>query len=127
MAVARAVYGDLVVLNFTIGAASHPTSTQVPKVITGLYKDAYRVGGSGAYAAYDAGDEHPIIDTEECKQIIIQEAEEIVQAWHDAHPQQPPPSSRMSDDGEDKIKALLKISPNRLTNTRVYGEEWDDL
>lgn len=125
MAVARAVYGDLVVINLTIGAASHPNSTNVPKLITNLYKQGYRAIGA-TYAVYDAAAEHAIIDTEEFKEIIVSEAEEIVNIWHFSGKENPPPSSKMSKEGIVEIKSLLKRSPNRLSNVRVMGNTWDD-
>ena len=125
MAVARALFSDLLVINFTIGAASFPTQTQVVALMTALYKDGYRIVGDN-YAAYDAGDEHSIIDTDEFKMIIIQEAEEIAQAWHMSSPQVPPPSSSISPAGIFKIRGMLKRRPERMANVRVIGETWDD-
>ena len=125
MAVARAVYTDLVVINFTPGAATSPNTTQLPLLMTALYKDGYRIVGD-TYAANDAGDEPPIIDTESFKDIIVKEGEEIAQAWHMSSPQVPPPSSAISPAGIFKIRGMLKRRPERMDNVRVYGEEWDD-
>ena len=125
MAVARAIYSDLLVINFIVGATSFPTQTQVVALMIALYKDAYRIVGS-VYAAYDATNEHTIIDTDECKMILIQEAEEITTAWHLSSKDIPPPSSAISPAGIYKIRSMLKRRPERLANTRVYGETWDD-
>jgi len=125
MAVARAVYTDLNLINFTPGAATFPNTTQLPKMMTALYKDGYRIVGD-TYAAYDAGNEHSIIDTESFKNIIIQEGEEIAQAWHMSSPQVPPPSSAISPAGIFKIRGMLKRRPQRMANVRVMGETWDD-
>ena len=61
-----------------------------------------------------------------CKNIIIEEAEEITQAWHDSSPEQPPPSSSLSRDGKRAIKNLLKKAPGRYENIRLWNETWDD-
>lgn len=126
MAVARAVYGDLVVLNLTLTATSHPNTTNVPKLITKLYKQAYRIINE-TYAAYDAGNENVIIDTEACKEIIVSETEEIVNIWHFSGKENPPPSAKMSEEGQAELKELMQHKRPRLVGIRIYGSDYDDI
>ena len=126
MATARAVYTDLVIINFTLSGTSFPTSTQVPKVITALYINAYGVLNE-TYAAYDASAEHEIIDTAACKQLIIEESEEIVQAWNLSGKDNPPPSNALSRKAEKKIKSWMSRKLPLIANVRVYGSDYDDM
>lgn len=127
MAVARAASTDLLT-NFTIGATSHPTTTQVTAVITQLYRDAYLAvwRGNPAYQAYDAGDEDAIIDTEEAKGVVIKEASRITQDWFDSGKDNPMPAFELSDGAVKDLRYMLMQRPERVSNIRVYGETWDD-
>jgi hypothetical protein len=90
MTVARAAYTDLF-LAFTPGASTQPTATAVGNLITNLYRDAYRFFGE-TYAAYNAAAEHAILDTENCKGIIITAASRITS--HMQERLSPPPESQ---------------------------------
>jgi len=124
MTVARALYSDLV-LNFTLGDSTSPTSTQVAAVITQLYKDAYAAAyGAGSYATYDASAEDDVIDTEGCKSIIIADAQDLVNRWSESfapNSTKEAPRLRLSDEAADEIARL--VGP-RL---RFASREDDDL
>ena len=109
MATARAVYTDLQ-LNFTIGANTSPNTTQVPLIITQLYKDAYAACyGPGTYQAYSASDEDPVIDTEEGKSIIIADMQDLTNKWAESYipgSQVKTPKLRLSEDAANEFAIL---------------------
>lgn len=109
MATARAVYTDLQ-LNFVLGAQTSPNTTQVPLIIIQLYKDGYAAAyGPGTYKVYDAAAEDPIIDTEECKSIIIADMTDLTNKWADSfkpNSTTKSPKLKLSDDAADEIANL---------------------
>ena len=124
MATARAVYTDLQ-LNFSLGANTSPNTTQVPLIMTQLYKDAYAACyGPGTYQTYSAADEDPVIDTEEGKSIIIADATDLINAWaksFDIGSQTKAPRLRLSEDAADEFATLTGPT------MRFTSREDDDL
>ena len=85
MAVVRALYSDLILM-YTPGAATKPSTTDLAAIITQYYKKVYAHYGE-AYAAYSASAEHAVIDTEDAKGILISAASRVCNAINSAlHP-----------------------------------------
>ena len=124
MATARALYSDLV-LNFTLGTNTSPNIDQVAAIITQLYIDAYTAAyGVGTYQVYSASDEDPVIDTEECKAIIIADMQDLTNAWaksFDINSTTKAPRLRLTDDAMNEVA--------ELTGSNIYfaSREDDDL
>lgn len=131
MVFARVVSADLLV-GFTPGASSIPTTTQALAVITNLYKDAYRiVWGPGTYIVYNALAPDAIIDTEDFSGFLIGCASARVQAWYEAGISSNGqvvgmPSMRFTAEEKHELKTMLNRRTDRLTNIRLWGEEYDD-
>ena len=81
---ARLVYGDLFV-NFTIGANSVPTQTQVGNLITHYYKLAYNLFyGPENYSSDETTDTDSIIDTDDFRSLLNTIISYKVQRWNEA-------------------------------------------
>jgi len=122
MAVARALYSDLILV-YTVGSATKPSTTELAAIITQYYKKVYAHYGE-TYAAYNAAAEHPTIDTEACKDIIISEVSDYANAMNAAlHPpqmvNQAPrvPRLHLSKEAKNELDMLKPFTVKRITYT----------
>lgn len=111
MTIARATYEDLL-LTFTPGASTTPSSTYLANLITKLYKDAYAALGE-TYAANDADAEHAIIDTELVKMIIVNRASEIGQNLADRRVGESHSAVKLCFT-EDELQQISRLVPPTL-------------
>jgi len=123
MAVARALYSDLILM-YTPGAATKPSTTDLAAIITQYYKKVYAHYGE-AYAAYSASAEHAVIDTEACKDIVISEVSDYANAMNAAlHPHAMianaprAPKLQLSKEGRNELDALSGFTVKRASYTQ---------
>lgn len=138
----RLVYTDLRV-NFTIGASSTPTSTQVPLLITDYYKKCYNYCyGIGKYSADESTDEKSIIDSEEFRTELNALISHKVQKWNEAGKGsggaiRPMPKFDLyyeNQDGDVRnqfmnfLNSALETNENReyIDNCRLWGSDYSD-
>ena len=139
---ARLAYTDLRV-NFTIGATSNPTSTQVPLTITDYYKKCYNYCyGIGTYSADESTDEKGIIDSDEFRTELNALVSHKVQKWNEAGKNndgtiRPMPKFDLYFAGQSTdvrnqfvnfLNGALETNENReyIDNVRLYGSDYSD-
>ena len=139
---ARLAYTDLRV-NFTIGATSNPTSTQVPLTITDYYKKCYNYCyGIGTYSADESTDEKGIIDSDEFRTELNALISHKVQKWNEAGKNndgtiRPMPKFDLYFQGRSEdvrnqfvnfLNGALETNENReyIDNVRLSGSDYSD-
>ena len=140
---ARITYTSLLV-NFSIGAASKPTQTQIGTLITAYYKKCYTYCyGLGTYSADESTDELSIIDTDEFRQELSDLLSHKVQKWNEAGKGsdgvvRPMPKFDLYYENEDEYvrKQFVNFLDEALTtknenvsyidNCRLWGSDYSD-
>jgi len=120
---ARVAYTDLLGLYETPGAGTTPSSTEVPLLITELYKEAYSVVYPGAdiYAANDANDTEGLIDNNYTFTIIRKEAEEITREWYLAGKDNPHPEFEISKKRRKQLASMAARIRGKIGNIQLWG------
>ena len=140
---ARLIYGDLLGVNFTIGADSTPNSTNVPKLITLYYQKCYRyLYGPGKYSADESTDTKNIIDMDDFRAELNSLVSHKVQLWNEAGKNadgsvRPMPKMDLYYKNTDAfvrrqfvdfLDTLLETNESReyIDNTRLWGSDYSD-
>lgn len=126
---ARVVYTGLLGLYETPTADTHPSSTEVPLLITELYKEAYKImyPGEDKYDAGDANDDEGLIDNNYTYTVIRKEAETLTRLWCLMDIESPPPDFEISKEGVKELQRIASGIRGRITNIQMWGGDYPDL
>jgi hypothetical protein len=115
---------------------SYPTTTQALSVITGLYREAYRImypRQPDKYSADDSTDTDSIIDVSATFSIIQTRAETLCDDWFLSGVNSPKPPFVFSEEEEnDEVQKLRDIADsksgddNYIDNVRLHGSDYAD-
>jgi len=120
---ARVAYTGLLGLYETPGAATSPSSTEVPLLITELYKEAYSIMYPGAdkYTAGDTSDDENLIDNNYTYTVIRKEAEEITREWYLAGKEVPHPPFEISNKRTKELQNIAARIRGKVANIQLWG------
>ena len=130
---ARIAYTDLF-LNFTPDVTDVPTITTIGNLIILYYKQMYGIAyplGNYADTDTDTSDPQTIIRAKEIEALVIVELSDKVQKWHDSGINSQGtielmPIFTISEQLTKKIKDMIGRSYDRVSNIRVWGNQFDD-
>ena len=117
-------------LKFTLGATSNPSPTEATAVIAKLYRDVYIIAyplDLDAYSVDDSTDTENIVDVAAIFDIILEEASDLIDLWHDAGLDIPKPTITLSKNAIKKLKSAYGRKSGRITNIQLYGGDLDDV
>ena len=131
MAYTRVAYTDLL-CDFTISATSTPTTTNVGKVITNIYKQVYTiVYGTGHYSTDETTDSQTIVGTDDMFAAIQTICTEIIDAWHYSGKDFPKSSLRLTILDQAWVESIMFAKVAETTgmvrNVRLFNEDLDDV
>ena len=120
---ARVAHGDLLGLYEALGAATHPNTTEVPKLIIELYKEAYTVmyPGSDKYDSADANDDETLILNNYTFAVIRKETESLVRLWYLMSIESPPPDFELSKEGKKELASIAARIRGKISNIQLWG------
>lgn len=124
--IARPTYSDLL-LTFTLGVSTNPSSTQAATLITELFKQAF-IERNETYTT----DTDTVLDTEAAYAIIKSEASRLLTQWSNSlriDSQISTPVLYLSKDAVGKLKQLTKqknsASMPIIDSVRLWNEDSD--
>lgn len=129
---ARVATTDLL-LNFTIGGTSFPSTTDGTAVITIIYREVYSLAyptDPDAYTADDADDSLDLVINPATFGVIQSECSDLVDAWHYSGKDLPKPSMILSKAAIKKLKAIFSRAAkngSKISTFQLWGGDYDDL
>lgn len=119
----RPLYSDLI-LSFTPGSSTNPSTTKIASLITRLFELAY----GEINETYVAETAHTIIDTQNVYSAITADAQVIVETWYDAQKQNSQTRVariELSQHTKDVLHAATKKVRHLTKTVRLWNSESD--